>query len=837
MKTNSDTSNYLASSASRRKFVLSRRGNERGQVAIFVALIFQVVFVFFALLINVGLLVHHKINLQHSTDLAAYYGAMKQAEQMNAIAHINFQMRQAWKLLTWRYRVLGTFGFIQKTGQQVQKFPFNLTNLVGFEFLGTGGGANVATPSNPTQNGGVLMKCNNVGGINGNNVGTQDIPFFCVGHSGFHSWPNDDSSCQAGCDDFDKVSIIRGLPSAPSASIFGNNFAASADQLTKNANFILTNKCTQLGPVGAELLTKFLAAYAVESVTRSETIKMLAANLSGDVGQFVDLDGKSIREGSKRTFENNLTGANFTGYSQSGSFSAYNGLNANTCRFQGGRDSSTEFLKKIDFQVLNFYIQNCTVINGSNGSPPTFTFAPEAVYDQNSPNGLSRAFKDLSPNSKSLILSFLNQDNSFSTGYEKNPNCVEYFAVKASSEPNIPFLPLAKIRLDATAIAKPFGGSIGPTYGTVWQGRQSKSVYDDNNPLTKTDKTLPSRKFNANANNKITESINLQPNFSLFLGDRLGLRNLDYLASYHSMLVMRDILPYSGKSYGSNKNTITNKFSNVKVPTTTPAWPDYSNWQDIDQYNTDLKPYDSLASSDSAIAGTRAIEISAIAPNQFDVAYYSIDPDFYNNYYIKLYKNFSAIKQASGGSVNLTADQIRADFGAKDMDGSQKFTQLDEKSFSVKDQILLKNKVLDTPPQTRVSYQIPGSNGNNKYSGFLNYLLSYQTSILTGWTFLHFNNYKDFPDGLVDRGQNKTMSFGNCDDPWNKSSDYTSDSAKIADDSFRTPMNSDADNPPTPGNCVTGGRTGYSVKLVSPSVMLDPGFLNPMPTSFFTFPP
>lgn len=51
-------------------FALTRK-NQKGQVAIFVALIFQVLFVFFAVLINVGLLVHHKINLQHSTDLAA----------------------------------------------------------------------------------------------------------------------------------------------------------------------------------------------------------------------------------------------------------------------------------------------------------------------------------------------------------------------------------------------------------------------------------------------------------------------------------------------------------------------------------------------------------------------------------------------------------------------------------------------------------------------------------------------------------------------------------------------------------------------------------------------
>ena len=55
-------------------------------------------------------MVHDKINLQNSVDIAAYYGAMKQAEMLNAIAHINYQIRQSWKLLTWRYRVLGSMG-------------------------------------------------------------------------------------------------------------------------------------------------------------------------------------------------------------------------------------------------------------------------------------------------------------------------------------------------------------------------------------------------------------------------------------------------------------------------------------------------------------------------------------------------------------------------------------------------------------------------------------------------------------------------------------------------------------------------------------------------------
>ena len=87
-----------------------RRLHPTGQLSIFIVLIFQALFILFAMSLNVALVVHDKINLQNSVDIAAYYGAMKQAEMMNAIAHINYQIRQSWKLLVWRYRVLGSMG-------------------------------------------------------------------------------------------------------------------------------------------------------------------------------------------------------------------------------------------------------------------------------------------------------------------------------------------------------------------------------------------------------------------------------------------------------------------------------------------------------------------------------------------------------------------------------------------------------------------------------------------------------------------------------------------------------------------------------------------------------
>ncbi|MBY0452333.1 MAG: Tad domain-containing protein, partial [Bdellovibrionaceae bacterium] len=380
MKTNSDTTHYLAPGAPRSRFVLSRRKNERGQVAIFVALIFQVVFVFFALLINVGLLVHHKINLQHSTDLAAYYGAMKQAESMNAIAHINFQMRQAWKLLTWRYRVLGTFGFIQGGVGVSQQFPFNQNapSGSGFTFNGSLGQA-PTNLSNAYLNGTAATNCTALGDnrlqlTGGGFMGIQDIPFFCVGHEGIYNWTQGESLCRLSCGMFLGANVINAIPAVSTASTLTNpNLSGTINTTINTANNTIQTACQNLGPVGAKLLTKFLVAYQAEETFRSETIKMLAANLSEDVGRTVDLDGNLIIDGSRRTFQNNLTGANFTGLDQSASFRAYNGLNNQRCKFVNGKTGgSYEFLKKIEFKLVNYFLHTCTTGGGS--TPTSFNY-------------------------------------------------------------------------------------------------------------------------------------------------------------------------------------------------------------------------------------------------------------------------------------------------------------------------------------------------------------------------------------------------------------------------------------------------------------------------------
>ena len=48
---------------------------KRGQIAIFMVFVFQVLFILLGMTINVGMTVFDKINFQNSLDLAAYYGA------------------------------------------------------------------------------------------------------------------------------------------------------------------------------------------------------------------------------------------------------------------------------------------------------------------------------------------------------------------------------------------------------------------------------------------------------------------------------------------------------------------------------------------------------------------------------------------------------------------------------------------------------------------------------------------------------------------------------------------------------------------------------------------
>lgn len=60
-----------------------------------------------AFVINVGLFVKAKINLQNATDAAAFSGAAVQSRQLSKIAYLNWEMRNIYKEWMYKYYVIG----------------------------------------------------------------------------------------------------------------------------------------------------------------------------------------------------------------------------------------------------------------------------------------------------------------------------------------------------------------------------------------------------------------------------------------------------------------------------------------------------------------------------------------------------------------------------------------------------------------------------------------------------------------------------------------------------------------------------------------------------------
>ncbi|MCM2278243.1 MAG: pilus assembly protein TadG-related protein [Oligoflexia bacterium] len=89
--------------------------DERGQISILLGGMMLTFVFFFAFVVNTGMLVNAKINLQNAADLAAYAGASVQARQLNQIAFLNYEMRRQYKKFLFRYYVMGNMS--------QQKFP------------------------------------------------------------------------------------------------------------------------------------------------------------------------------------------------------------------------------------------------------------------------------------------------------------------------------------------------------------------------------------------------------------------------------------------------------------------------------------------------------------------------------------------------------------------------------------------------------------------------------------------------------------------------------------------------------------------------------------------
>jgi hypothetical protein len=538
--------------------------NQRGQAAIFVALMFNVLFVFFAMAINVALVVHDKVNLQNSADLAAYYAAMKQAEILNVIAHENYMIRQSYKLLTWRYRVLGTMGLYQESPNPV------VTGDISDTQYSQGLRPTVCVTYKPTW---------------------QEVP------------PNENlcNKPNLRIPPLQEVKVIAGF--------LGINYGIAA--LSRQLRMQFDIQCQRLGAYNWWFAMSILHAFRIDQRNRKQVIYALANNLSkGKDGDFKDLDGNSVMAGVRQTFLKNLT------YANRASFEAGGGELKMMNSLEG--IDQTKWLPEI--QIVPTIIYTDVDNNpGCNADPHPISDLPQRpgardILSAPFPNGL--AASNLFPWKDASFI----QDKEFqySIGFEKNPWYMPYMGIKVKTNPRQIFFPFGSgIEMVARSFAKPFGGRIGPWYQAKWDKGNPESSGD------LVDKLMAPRMAQGGLLNSPDDPRRL-PNYSRFPGDTLGLMSKLAINSLNGLKT----LGISFDFYKNIKEDIA-----VGSPNDIMAWDGASGPQ------------------------VRQFETAAIAPDLFDITYYSIEPNFTKNYYDRLNANKSALGIPS-------ATPVRPDLGA-----------------------------------------------------------------------------------------------------------------------------------------------------------------------------
>ncbi len=102
---------------------VKKRNGQEGQLTIFLAIVMLILITLLAFIINVGLFVKAKINLQNSVDSAAFAGAAVQARQLTTIGHLNWELRNTYKEWLFKYYVLGQLS-LNKTKLTGGNLPF-----------------------------------------------------------------------------------------------------------------------------------------------------------------------------------------------------------------------------------------------------------------------------------------------------------------------------------------------------------------------------------------------------------------------------------------------------------------------------------------------------------------------------------------------------------------------------------------------------------------------------------------------------------------------------------------------------------------------------------------
>ena len=402
----------------------------------------------------------------------------------------------------------------------------------------------------------------------------------CVAHPAFVEAPVGSSLCK------DTKVTIPDIPPVPVIAPM-NAFNFQIQAAVQNLRNLFQAACSDQGQINWYFTATLFSGYKRAVAIRKQMIEQIAANMSGDASDFKDQKLASVRTGVLNTLKNNLTHANLLGMASDNDVQTLNSMALGPCA------NVSHWLPDVPIRPYFMYTDNAFASGvGCKAAPQPIFFLPTSstIMQKLDPDGQLR---DLALNGDSV-------DNSnpmhSSLGFEKNPWCVTYFGVRAKTKPRKPFAPFGpNVTLEARSFAAPFGGRVGPWYGSVWQRGDGQSSGDRTDPLT------PPRLPLAAPIPPDEMTAQSMPNYSRYPGDPLGMKSMAALAA------SRDSL-WKTFQTGGEKIALAWYEGIKNLPATGDALP----WDD----------------ANNKAPWIRNLELAAIEPDLFDITYYSIDPHY-----------------------------------------------------------------------------------------------------------------------------------------------------------------------------------------------------------------
>ncbi len=392
--------------------------SEKGQISIMIGVMMMTFIFFFAFVINTGMLVNAKINLQNAADLAAYAGAAVQARQLTQISYLNYEMRRQWKKFLFRLYVLGNMS--QDSFQDAQ----GQTGTMNYYPNRSNVSNDYHSPSTCIVFSAVDNFCH-----------LDTLPKITIPPATFLDSVSDalrdqlttiEHIRQKNCKGMGLTNLMVNLywlyNTDPEMKNFGDSTISGFSQEEINTLKLVEGMTTGLGIVPRELILQ----YRIKTLTSYVNAQVQSNLTQSTVNGLLNTADPSYYERTIQAF-----------------YSAYYTLGNHT--YPGGSITLDELLPGDSDNAMLLELTTIRQVFD--------TFSINSIIDSPAADGSGDCKNMINP---------ISVTSGLPVGVVKKANTLTYYAIRLKAKARLLFSPFGEMELKAYAAAQPFGSRIGP---------------------------------------------------------------------------------------------------------------------------------------------------------------------------------------------------------------------------------------------------------------------------------------------------------------------------------------------------------------------------------------